>query len=105
MQTGVAAKTLTIAVIALVYITLSALPAMAQRERVVDPNWTTPRTADGRPDLQGIWGNKTITPIELADGETRAFLPDEEMSGLNQQRAETMAATGETTPMRYRDSA
>jgi hypothetical protein len=26
--------------------------------------WTPPRTADGRPDLQGIWSNATLTPFE-----------------------------------------
>jgi len=26
--------------------------------------WTTPRTPDGRPDLQGIWTNVTLTPME-----------------------------------------
>ncbi len=66
---------------------LGAVPAMAQVERVIDPNWTTPRTPDGQPDLQGIWGNKTITPIERPANESRAFLSDEEMAGLNQQRA------------------
>ena len=66
---------------------LAAVPAMAQVERVIDPNWTTPRTPDGQPDLQGIWGNKTITPIERPAKESRAFLSDEEMAALNQQRA------------------
>ena len=69
-----------------------ASPAAAQLDRVRDPNWTTPRTPDGQPDLQGIWGNKTITPIERSDSETRAYLSDEEMAALNQQRAMSRAA-------------
>ncbi len=27
---------------------------------------TIPRTADGKPDLQGIWSNATLTPFERA---------------------------------------
>ena len=68
----------------------AAAPALAQLERVRDPNWTTPRLPDGQPDLQGVWGNKTITPIERPDGEPRAFLSDEEMASRNQQQAESV---------------
>jgi hypothetical protein len=27
-------------------------------------SWTVPRTPDGQPDLQGVWSNATITPLE-----------------------------------------
>ena len=37
--------------------------------------WTTPRTPDGQPDLQGIWANNVATPLErpeeLAETATR----------------------------------
>src|SRR5487761_2666670 len=29
-----------------------------------EKSWTVPRTRDGHPDLEGIWTNKTITPLE-----------------------------------------
>ncbi len=35
-----------------------------QSEAVKARPWTLPRTADGQPDLQGIWTNATLTPLE-----------------------------------------
>ena len=43
--------------------------AVAQLSRVTDGGWTVSRTADGQPDLQGIWGNKTLTPMERRDND------------------------------------
>jgi hypothetical protein len=37
-------------------ITAASLPAAK--------NWTGPHTPDGQPDLQGLWTNATITPLE-----------------------------------------
>ena len=39
-------------------------PADGQSRAASPKKWTTPRTPDGHPDLQGIWTNATITPFE-----------------------------------------
>ncbi len=91
----------TTAVIVLACALVGARSAAAQVERVADPNWTTPRTADGQPDLQGLWGNKTITPMERRDSsEGRAFLTDEEMAAAHQQRVLSRQAQDDAPPQR-----
>jgi hypothetical protein len=65
----------TAAPIAALLMVLLAGPAGAQK------TWTPPRTADGKPDLQGIWSNASIIPLErprdLAD---KQFFTPEEMA-------------------------
>lgn len=52
-------------------------------------DWETPRTASGKPDLQGVWTNKTLTPLSRPKelGETLI---------LNEQTVERMVTDNES---------
>ena len=54
-----------------------------------ESSWTLPTTIDGQPDLQGVWGNNTITPVERPTrfGE-RQYLTDEEQTLLERRVSE-----------------
>ena len=102
MQTPIRTRFLTIVALAVACTLAGAAGADAQLERVVDPDWTLPRTADGQPDLQGLWGNKTLTPMERPDDvDGRAFLTDEEIARVNQQRVIDEQARDEAPAQRY----
>jgi hypothetical protein len=48
--------------------------------------WTTPRTVDGQPDLQGVWANNNATPLERPkELAGRAFLTDQEVTALKKK--------------------
>jgi len=58
-----------------------------------DPDYRAPRTIDGHPDLQGVWENNTITPVQRPEvfGD-KQFLTDEDIVFLRQRLDEIYAA-------------
>ena len=73
-------------VVALTVITVALAgvrPAFGQTDTSPAGQWTVPRTPDGQPDLQGVWANNNITPLERPTVlNDRAFLTDEELARL-----------------------
>ena len=55
-------------------------PAAAQP---AESGWVVPRTPDGRADLQGVWANNNITPLQRPEAWAgRETLSDEELAAL-----------------------
>jgi hypothetical protein len=49
-------------------------------------SWTPPHTPDGQPDLEGIWTNATLTPLERpADLAHKEFLTEQEAAQYAQR--------------------
>jgi hypothetical protein len=58
--------------------------------------WTSPRTPDGQPDLQGVWISNTATPLERPKQlEGKARLTDEEVAEFR-RRAERLFKSGDS---------
>ena len=72
----------------------------SEAEPSADPaDWTAPRTPWGDPDLQGVWTNATLTPIERpADLGDQAVLTAEEAAELEVRSAESRAASDRFIP-------
>src|SRR5260370_5103234 len=63
-------------------------PPAAPKQSVRQPGPAT-RTADGHPDLQGVWANKIATPLERPkELEGRALLTDQEVAALKNKAHE-----------------
>lgn len=52
------------------------------------PGYQAPRTPDGKPDLQGVWGNNSVTPMTRpTQWKDKAVLTDAEVEELKQLSA------------------
>ena len=64
--------------------------AQEQNGTALDPTYRAPRTADGQPDISGVWTNDTLTPLErplrLRD---KAFYTEEEAAELARRGRES----------------
>jgi len=71
-------------VIALAFMTPVRVDGQARSSAVAKPpakTWSQPRTPDGQPDLQGVWSNATLTPLERpAAFAGREFLTEKELA-------------------------
>ena len=80
---------------------LAALAAVAMYGPVTAPvaaqvagrPWTTPRTPDGHPDLQGFWTNDTVTPLERPAefGNKETLTPEEAATYAKKRRDQFLA--------------
>jgi hypothetical protein len=58
-------------------------PSPATKAPAAGKVWTPPRTPDGKPDLQGVWNNATLTPLERPKSlGTKEFYTDQEFAEL-----------------------
>jgi hypothetical protein len=72
-----------------------AIPALTLIVALAQGVWVVPRTPDGRPDLQGVWTNATITPLERPrDLGAKEFYTEEEAAEAR-KRAMVPAPTAE----------
>ena len=80
---------------AILFLSLFALPFLLN-STFADDGWEPGRTIDDQPDLQGVWANNAITPVERpAMFDEREYLTGEEMQFLERRMSEITASGGD----------
>jgi hypothetical protein len=85
---------------------LTIVPAAAQATTKPAPQgktaaaskraWTPPRTPDGQPDLQGVWTNNSVTPLQRPkEVAGKEFYTEAELAAVQKRQRERLAQTEE----------
>jgi hypothetical protein len=79
---------LAVALAAISMISITAPAVSAQAPRSTAAGAASPRTADGHPDLQGVYDVATMTPVERPAGVTSLALTNEQAAAMEQYEAQ-----------------
>ena len=68
---------------------LAQTPAAKPAGGAAKATWTPPRTPDGQPDLQGVWTNNSVTPLQRPkDLAGKEFYSESELAQVRQKQLE-----------------
>ena len=86
------------ALLATAVFALAAVCATSQNLTGQSANWTVPRTPDGQPDLQGLWNNTTLTPLERPRELAQKLFFTEEEAAAYEERGVSRREAGPDGP-------